>query len=101
MDITQQDYDDYGKSGKKKQDPPKTTDEDLFIKADNGFLGENSVGSSQIYRIRVEDKDGIVNKLGKTAIQWGYGIDRQESIRDFLRRNDSWIIERIFNANES
>ncbi len=86
---------------KEKQEPQKVTEEDLFIKADNGFLGENSVGSSQIYRIRVENKNGIVEIIDETRIQCGYGIDRQDSIRDFLRRNKSWIIERVFNANES
>lgn len=77
----------------------KETSEDLFIVADSGYLGEDSTGSSVVYRIRVSGKGGIVDKVGKTKIRWGYGFDRQESIRDFIRRNDSDVIERIFNVH--
>jgi len=79
--------------------PPPLTD-DLFIVADEGYLGENSNSFSEISRVRVSNsRKEIIAQWKGQKIHTGFGIGRQGAILDFIRRNESEIIERIFNAS--
>ena len=73
--------------------------EDLFIVVDVGTLNEVGEGGNSFARVRVSNKAGkIIDTIDSKKVQWGYGIGNREAIEDFIRRNPSNIIERIFDA---
>ena len=73
--------------------------EDLFIVVDQGYFGEDSASHSGYSRVRVSSQDGkIIEKVGTVKVHSGFGVERQGAVRDFIQRNSSKILERIFNA---
>jgi hypothetical protein len=82
--------------------PPKkeVISDDLFIVADEGYLGEDNTSYSGITRLRVKNAKGeFVTGVDRYMVYSGFGVDRKSAILDFIQRNDSRVIERVFNAS--
>jgi len=62
------------------------------IKIDEGTFG----GEDTIYQVRVVDGIINVNDMGAEKIQRGYGTLAKEAIDDFIRRNKSDVLDRIY-----
>jgi len=59
--------------------------------------------SHTVWRAAVADAakpDKILNKMSEEVIQNGFGPTKEEAIKDFINRNKSKLIEKIFDLED-
>ena len=57
--------------------------------------------SHEIYRVVVKDQKGkIVESIGSVSIENGFGQNRAEAYKDFIRRNSSGLLNKIFDVKK-
>ena len=67
---------------------------DYILVFDEGKLDPGHL----IVRASVSDGKKTVEEIGVVKIQFGFGKDVPEAINDFIRRNDSKLINRVFDV---
>jgi len=64
----------------------------IKIRVDEGSFGDDGV----IFKVYVMDGEIFVRKFNIELIQTGYGATAKEAIDDFIRRNKSDVLEKIY-----
>jgi hypothetical protein len=76
--------------------PPKPRKVDYDIAVEDGTLGDDY----SIYRVKVI-ADGIeVNQIGEGFVSCGFGQTPGKAVEDFINRNNSNILNKIFDKEE-
>jgi hypothetical protein len=68
----------------------------IKIKVDEGSFGDDAV----IFQVYVVDGINFIRQFNAEDIQIGYGATPKEGIDDFIRRNKSDVLNRIFKGEE-
>jgi len=63
------------------------------IKVIEGDFGDDQV----IFRVTVIDEEGQVREFNVEPIKPGFGATEKEAIDDFIRRNNSDVLDVVFN----
>ena len=74
---------------------PKSKNVDYILVFDEGKLDPGHT----VVRASVSDGKETLQEMGALKIQLGFGIDIPSAIADFMRRNDSRVINRIFDKD--
>ena len=69
---------------------------DYDIAVDEGNLSD----SHEIFRVKVILNGVEVNSIGESFISCGFGQTRQKAVEDFISRNNSNILNKIFDKEE-